>query len=722
MRWAPTALALALSIGCSLALPSNAAFKAAKAKAALVQPGARKAGKKAPPVRLAEDKHRNIWQDKYMASIKNGGVDEMKEKAAAIRRAIRSQPTTAKTTTAPVDPVRKIKTIYDGPGFDDAPWKTIADIQGDQLGARAGQCVAMSDKGDVVAFRMPGYTATEEDGIAVQGSNPGSNPKTLLDCPSNTNPETRCWKNKTTGGWIKAGVNLGATRIYAKNDLGDWVQRGNQILGTGMHNHWEDQNIALSGDGTVIAYGLPHGHFDGVDRAGSLRVFQYNAKDDRWQRKGSDKHEGAALESQLPGEGPDMYVGWSIALDYTGDTIAFGAPGIWAWHKEIPNTVNYPNDEDDLTYEQVLKIRATTDFEGAVRVFQWTDSGTGSVVGGNWHEKGTQLAGLDIADLNDDANGDVYSHAGKSVALSSDGNVLAFGVSTIDEDGNEGTTVSAVRVFEWIIPVGEEECASSRTAEETEHQDNHCWVPKGTLIVGADSVGNSMSLSKDGNVIAFGGMGMVKVFTFVRNLIVDSRRSDDDTSTKLARGSKMKHHASPRWDGTKHNMGKSSVPIASFVANGIWVQRGQDLGEYATVHVNQSIYGSAYKHYAISMSYDGSTLAYAVPYEVTPLPDEGEGSAMSMTAKKFDEVNLVAVKVFTWNEDANTPVWESKGVPAWSKRLPWQCPSSPPVPPQGAPGGSGQVGTPRVRHSHWAPSHCLGCSSEPPPKSPIHCL
>eukprot|EP00964_Phaeocystis_antarctica_P103123 scaffold68417_cov45-Phaeocystis_antarctica.AAC.1 len=40
---------------------------------------------------------------------------------------------------------------------------------------------------------------------------------------------------------------------------------------------------------------------------------------------------------------------------------------------------------------------------------------------------------------------------------------------------------------------------------------------------------------------------------------------------------------------------------------------------------------------------------------------------------------------------------------------PWQCPSSAPVPAQGTPGGSGQLGTPRAKLSHWAPSHCLGC-------------
>ena len=46
------------------------------------------------------------------------------------------------------------------------------------------------------------------------------------------------------------------------------------------------------------------------------------------------------------------------------------------------------------------------------------------------------------------------------------------------------------------------------------------------------------------------------------------------------------------------------------------------------------------------------------------------------------------------------------------KVAPWQYTSSPPAPPQGAPGGSRQLGAPRRRPAHWAPSHRLGCSSE----------
>ena len=59
------------------------------------------------------------------------------------------------------------------------------------------------------------------------------------------------------------------------------------------------------------------------------------------------------------------------------------------------------------------------------------------------------------------------------------------------------------------------------------------------------------------------------------------------------------------------------------------------------------------------------------------------------------------------------------GVKAQSKCPLGQRPSSAPAPPQGAPGSSGQLGTRRKRPTHWALSHRLGCSSEPPPKLPI---
>ena len=56
-----------------------------------------------------------------------------------------------------------------------------------------------------------------------------------------------------------------------------------------------------------------------------------------------------------------------------------------------------------------------------------------------------------------------------------------------------------------------------------------------------------------------------------------------------------------------------------------------------------------------------------------------------------------------------------EGLDSTGKVPPWQCPSSASAPPQGAPGGSGQLALPG-RGRPTGPSHCFGCSCEPPPK------
>ena len=114
----------------------------------------------------------------------------------------------------------------------------------------------------------------------------------------------------------------------------------------------------------------------------------------------------------------------------------------------------------------------------------------------------------------------------------------------------------------------------------------------------------------------------------------------------------------------------------------------------------------------------------AAPLEVPPraLPEAsrqrhaesaGDAPTCSATAPlSVGQMNLMRSELPELAADLQllTDMAEQHGQSAPPLGTHWQCPSSAPAPPQGAPSGSGQLGTPRRRPSHWAPNHCLGCS------------
>jgi hypothetical protein len=108
---------------------------------------------------------------------------------------------------------------------------------------------------------------------------------------------------------------------------------------------------------------------------------------------------------------------------------------------------------------------ATGNERGHVRVY--------ALVGGVWTKRG--------ADIDGSANGDLF---GTSVSLSANGNTVAAGAIYYDLSGilNRGQ----VLVYDWNGTV---------------------WTPRGANIIGEDAEdysGMSVSLSKDGNVVAIG--------------------------------------------------------------------------------------------------------------------------------------------------------------------------------------------------------------------------
>ena len=58
----------------------------------------------------------------------------------------------------------------------------------------------------------------------------------------------------------------------------------------------------------------------------------------------------------------------------------------------------------------------------------------------------------------------------------------------------------------------------------------------------------------------------------------------------------------------------------------------------------------------------------------------------------------------------------------WSKCPSWHCPSSAPAPPQGAPGGPGQLGTPRAGPTTASPATAFGARASCPESCRFHCV
>jgi len=145
---------------------------------------------------------------------------------------------------------------------------------------------------------------------------------------------------------------------------------------------------------------------------------------------------GASINGVYYGD----FAGWSVAMSYNGNRVAFGAP---------------INDNAGLE-------------TGLVRVYDWN--------GANWIKIGNDISGASLQDK-----------AGHSVSLSADGNILAVG-APYNSDG--GGFAGEVRVFQLI---------------------GSTWTQIGNDIEGLytiDYSGISLELSGDGSRLIIGARGL----------------------------------------------------------------------------------------------------------------------------------------------------------------------------------------------------------------------
>ncbi len=308
--------------------------------------------------------------------------------------------------------------------------------------------------------------------------------------------------------------------------FGQWSQLGNSINGQAAGDQF-GYSTAISADGLIVAVGANANDSNG-NGSGQVRVFGY--VNGVWSQIGAD----------LNGESGGDQTGQSVSLSSDGSLVAIGEP--------LNNDLGYTS--------------------GQVRVFR--------NINNTWSQVGQDLYGNNAS-----------AFAGRTVDLSADGSVVAFGAPNSPVNGVQ-QFIGIVRVFE---------------------QQNNSWVQKGGDINGDGSIikfGESVSLSDDGNIIAIGqtgnpgivpptNIGRVKIYQFIGNQWVQLGSTifgsfvNDEFGTKVSLSS----------SGTILAIGSYSanqVKVYQLV-NGTWTQLGntllsQNLGDDFGASVSLSGSGS----------------------------------------------------------------------------------------------------------------------------------
>jgi hypothetical protein len=301
-------------------------------------------------------------------------------------------------------------------------------------------------------------------------------------------------------GYYEDDSKKGYVKVYrTSDDSGNRAQLGETIYGdkSGDQFGW---SVDINADGNTIVIGSP-GHYKKNDRPGYVRVFSLEGDLDSgtnsWTQVGND----------ITGEANGDEFGTSVSISRDGMTIAVGADwndgenGLDSGHVRI-----YRMDDSRLEWVQIgedIEGEAISDWSGYS--VSLSADGNRVAIGSPWnddngddsgHVKVYQMdsAGSSWDQLGQTLNGDnAYDLFGRSVDLSPDGNTLAIGSPGNQEDNDRP---GYVRVYS--LKVGNDN-AGTRS-----------WDQIGQDIIGeanSDEFGYSVSLSNDGRAIAVGAWG-----------------------------------------------------------------------------------------------------------------------------------------------------------------------------------------------------------------------
>ncbi len=289
------------------------------------------------------------------------------------------------------------------------------------------------------------------------------------------------------------GISVGGVYIYDRSGS-SWTARGSVRLAADVGAGDEyGLAVALSGDGNVLAIGSPGWESGAGAPNGRGAVYIYDRSGSSWTARGS-----VLLASD--GTSPDFF-GGALALNSDGSVLAVGAEqwegsltdqgGVYlydwsgsAWvQRGSVLTASDAAASDHfgsslaLSGDGTILAVGARDWEGAnsnqggVYLYDWSGSA--------WVQRGSVLTASDAA---------ASDGFGASVALSTDGLVLAVGARTWE---GAAADQGGVYIYDW---------------------SGSAWVQRGSVLEAgdaeaSDNFGSGVALSGDGNELAVGARG-----------------------------------------------------------------------------------------------------------------------------------------------------------------------------------------------------------------------
>jgi Flp pilus assembly pilin Flp len=269
--------------------------------------------------------------------------------------------------------------------------KLGSDIDGEAQGDQSGYKVSISASGATVAISSMNNNETGFSAGHVRVYQYSNNAWTQIGADIDgeaMNDQSGMSDSLESNGTTLAignGAQSGHVRVY-RNIAGTWTKLGADIDGEATSDV-SGTAVAISSNGNIVAIGAPYNGGNG-NSAGQVRVYQFS--NNNWTQIGTD----------IDGEANNNESGRAVAISSDGTTVAIGAP---------QNSNGNGNNS------------------GQVRVYK--------NIGGTWTKLGADIDGEAQADL-----------SGTSVTLSSDGTVVAIGAPYNDGGGN---SAGQVRVYQY---------------------------------------------------------------------------------------------------------------------------------------------------------------------------------------------------------------------------------------------------------------------------------